>query len=392
MASEKQKKNQNQNLKTHSISLDRSINIARSHRPAGLVGPARVVFLLQDLKFGGTQRQALELARRLDPAQFQPEIWLMAGGDDLVPLARDWGIPLTRLSRRQQVGPEALANLWRSLRRGGIDILLAFTVVPNIWGRVLGRLARLPAIVGNCRGGNAPRRQRERWLWPLAHHVVCNSAILKRVLTRRCGVPEGRVSVILNGVDVDYFQPAPDGNNPYPAVVLSVARMVPDKDIDTLIRAFGLLAPEFPRAQLWLVGEGPLLADMRRLAAELLPPESYQFMTPRTDLRPLLRQAGVLALSSRVEAMPNVILEAMAMGLPVAATAVGGVPEIVTPARTGWLTPPGDPAALAAVLGRLLGNPKQCRAYGRTARQRVLQDFSLSAMVNRYEEVLRTLL
>src|SRR5512141_1443710 len=102
--------------------------------PAAPGPPARVVFLLQDLKFGGTQRQALELARRLDPSRFRPEIWLLAAGDDLVPQARDGGLPLTWLSRQEQVGPGALLNLWRRLRRGAVDLLLPFTVVPNIWG------------------------------------------------------------------------------------------------------------------------------------------------------------------------------------------------------------------------------------------------------------------
>ncbi len=228
--------------------------------------PARLVFLLQDLQFGGTQRQALELARLLDPARFQVEVWLLAAGDDLAPLARDWGLPVVRLSRQERVGPAALARLWRRLKDQPVDLLMPLTVVPNIWGRVLGRLARVPVIVGNCRGGGAPRRQHERWLWPLAHHIICNSAALSRVLTRRYGVPEARLSVIPNGVDTDYFRPAPEAPRPYPAVVLSVARMVPDKDHDTLIRAFALAAPAFPQAQLWLVGEGPLLAAVRQLA------------------------------------------------------------------------------------------------------------------------------
>lgn len=353
--------------------------------------PARLVFLLQDLKFGGTQRQVLELARRLDPARFRVEIWLLAAGDDLLPLARGWGLPLTWISRQEQVDPGALLNLWRHLRRGALELLLPFTVTPNIWGRILGRLARVPGIVGNCRGGEAPRRQGERWLWPLAHHIVCNSVSLKGVLSRRCGVPLGRISVIPNGVDTDYFQPALDGARPLknnPPVVLSVARMVPDKDHGTLIRAFALVAPDFPQARLWLVGEGSGLGAIEQLAQQSLPPGSFRFIPPQQDLRPLFRQAGLLALSSRSESLPNVVLEAMAAGLPVAATAVGGVPEMVTPAHTGWLAPPGDPPALAAVLGRMLENPEQCRAMGRAARRRVVRDFSLSAMVSRYEEVL----
>ena len=372
--------------------MDRSPNTALSVSPARLDRPARLVFLLQDLKFGGTQRQALELARRLDPAQFRPEIWLLAAGDDLAPLARDWGLPLTRLSRQEQVSPGALLNLWRRLRRGDTDLLLPFTVVPNIWGRILGRLARVSAIVGNCRGGDAPRMQGERWLWPLAHHIICNSAALNRLLARRYGVPEARLSFIPNGVDTDYFQPAPDGGRPYPAVVLSVARMVPDKDPDTLIRAFALTAPAFPQAQLWLVGEGPLLAAVRQLSEKILPPGACRFLPPQADLRPLFRQAGLLALSSRTEALPNVVLEAMAAGLPVAATAVGGVPELVAPARTGWLAAPGDAPGLAAVMSRLLSDPEQCRAFGRAGRERALRDFSLKTMAQRYEGVLDRLL
>jgi len=360
--------------------------------PSPTTRPARLVFLLQDLEFGGTQRQALELARLLDPARFQVEIWLLAAGDDLAPLARDWGLPLIRLSRQEAVGPRALLNLWRHLRRADIDLLMPFTVVPNIWGRILGRLARVPVIVGNCRGGGAPRRQHERWLWPLAHHLICNSAALQRVLTRRCGVPETRVTTILNGVDTDYFRPASEAPHLYPAVVLCVARMAPDKDHDTLIRAFASVAPAFPQAQLWLVGEGSLLPWVRQLAEKTLPPGSFRFIPPQADLRPLFRQAGLLVLSSRTEAMPNVVLEAMAAGLPVAATAVGGVPEMVTPTRTGWLAPPGDAPALAAVISRLLENPEKCRAWGRAGRERALKDFSLKTMTGRYEAVLDRLM
>jgi glycosyltransferase involved in cell wall biosynthesis len=212
------------------------------------------------------------------------------------------------------------------------------------------------------------------------------------VLTGRGGVPEARLTMIPNGVDTDYFRLAPEAPQPYPAVVLAVARMVPDKDHETLIRAFAITAPAFPQAQLWLVGAGPGLPVVRQLAKATLPPGSFRFIPPQADLRPLFRQAGLLALSSRTEALPNVILEAMAVGLPVAATAVGGVPELVTPARTGWLAAPGDPPALAAIMGRLLGNPQQCRAFGRAVRERAVRDFSLKAMARRYAEVLDRLL
>jgi glycosyltransferase involved in cell wall biosynthesis len=359
--------------------------------PAPTTRPARLVFLLQDLKFGGTQRQVLELARRLDPARFQVEIWLLAAGDDLAALARDWGLPLMRLSRQEQVGPRALLHLWRHLRRAEIDLLMPFTVVPNIWGRVLGRMARVPLIVGNCRGGGAPRRQHEAWLWPLAHHILCNSQAVKSVLRERCRVPEARLTVIPNGVDTDYFQTAA-GPEAGPPRVLSVARMVPDKDHHTLLQAFRLTVQVNPEAELWLVGDGPRLAEVREWARRLLPPARVKFLSPREDLRPLLRQASLLALSSKTEALPNVILEAMAAGLPVVATRVGGVPELVVPGLTGWLVAPGDALGLAAALGQVLGDPDTRQAMGRAGRQRAEKEFSLKTMTRQYEAVLDRLL
>lgn len=354
--------------------------------------PARLVFLLQDLKFGGTQRQTLELARLLDPTRFQAEIWLMMAGDDLAPLAHSWGIPLVWLGRQDWVGPAALANLWRRLRLHPVHVLMLLTVVPNIWGRLLGRLTGVQVIVGNCRGGTAPRRQHESWLWPLAHHILCNSAALQATLTGRYGVPGRRVSVIVNGVDTDFFQPPRAAAPSHPARVLSVARLVPDKDHETLIHAFRQVAVTHAGAELWLVGDGPREGLIRQLVADHGLTARVRFLPGQADLRPLLGQADMLALSSRSEALPNVVLEAMAAGLPVVATAVGGLPEVVASGRTGWLVPPGDPIAMAAAISRLLGDPEMRAAFGLAGRRRVEQDFSLTAMARRHEEVLQSLL
>jgi glycosyltransferase involved in cell wall biosynthesis len=354
--------------------------------------PARLVFLLQDLEFGGTQRHVLELAHRLDPSRFQVEVWLMIARDDMVPLAQARGIPLVWLSRGRHAGPASVINLWRKLQTTRVDLLVNLTVVPNIWGRVLGRCHKVPVIVGNCRGGADPRRQHERWLWPLAHRIVCNSRALRDSLTDGYGVPADRLTVIHNGVDTDFYQPPAltDKNNGAPRV-LCVARMVQDKDHDTLIRAFQLVSKSHPQAQLWLVGNGPRKPAIQSQVYGCLPPDRVRFIPGQADLRPLLRQASLLVLSSSQESLPNVVLEAMAAGLPVVATHVGGLAEVVLTGETGWLAPPRDPAALAAAISHLLDNPEARVTFGRAGRRRAQRDFSLTAMVNRHQMVLENL-
>jgi len=315
----------------------------------------------------------------------------LAAGNDFAPLARRYGLPVIPLGARQQVGPMALARLGRRLLHHSPDVLLPLTVVPNIWGRLLGRAAKVPLIVGNCRGGGAPRRQHERYLWPLAHHILCNSRALKTVLTESYGVPAARLTTITNGVDTEYFQPAAAPATGPPRL-LYIGRLVPDKDPDTLLQAFQLTIPAHPDAELWLVGEGPRQAALQELAARLSISPRVRFIPPTDDLLPVLQQATLLVLSSRTEALPNVILEAMAAGLPVVATRVGGVPELVEPGVTGWLVPPGDAPALGAALGQVLSDPEARQAMGRNARQRAVGDFSLEAMVRRYEAVLDRLL
>ena len=173
---------------------------------------------------------------------------------------------------------------------------------------------------------------------------------------------------------------------------MCVARMAPDKDHDTLLAAFQRTALEIPAAELWLVGDGPRLGAVRELAGRLLPEGRVKFLPPREDLRPLLHQASLLALSSKTEALPNVVLEAMAAGLPVVATRVGGVPELVVQGRTGWLVDPGDPPGLAKALSQVLTEPDRRRALGREGRERACQEFSLETMTHRYESVLERLL
>jgi len=351
----------------------------------------RVALLLEDLEFGGTQRQALELASGLDPARFDVELWIMRAGYDLVPPAERAGIPVTCLSRSRLVGPGSLLGLWRRLRSHPVDILVLLTVIPNIWGRLIGRMAKVPVILATCRGGGSPVRQHEKWLRSLADHLICNTSELERVLTRQCGVPAHRITMIPNGVDTAYFQPSADRSASPGKTILCVARLVPDKDHETLIAAFGLVAKAHPDARLWLVGNGTLLPVLQRLAARAAPPGSVRFLPACPDPRPFFRAADLFVLSSRREALSNAVLEAMSSGLAVVAAREGGLPEVVEHGRTGFLVPGRDVPALARAVTRLLSDDELRARFGAAGRRRAESRYSVAAMVRGHERVFECL-
>ncbi len=365
--------------------------MAASSRPGRPGRPARLVMLLQDLAFGGTQRQALELAARLDRARFAPEFWMLTGLGDFAPHARAAGIPLVWLSSEPTVGLASLGALRKRLAADRPDLLVPLTAVPNIWGRVFGRLAGLKAVIGTCRGGGAIRRQHERFLKGLAAHHIVNSEPLRRELVR-LGRPEAAVTCIANGVDTAHFAPPPDELRPVREVVLCPARFCQDKDHETLIQAFAHTVAKRPRAELWLVGDGPLRTRVRTLAARSPVRGAIRTYPAAPDPRPFFQQASVVVLSSVREGTPNVLLEAMSMGIPVAATAVGGVPDLVVPGETGLLSPAGDARALGENLARLLADEALRRRFGQAARTRVLERFSMETMVRRHEAVFETVL
>ncbi|MCA1945173.1 MAG: glycosyltransferase [Desulfovibrio sp.] len=376
--------------------------------------PARVVLLLQDLQVGGTQRQALELAARLDRARYAPELWTMMAGQAMLARSGVPGlpglqhladVPVRQLSPLPFVGPDAVLRLGLELARRQVDVLLCLTAVPNIWGRVWGqmcrRLGRRPVILGTCRGGGAPVRQHERRLWAWADHHLSNTHAMARVLTRDYGVPAAHISVIHNGVDTQRFRMAdgPDADANADAgrgpVFVHLARLVEDKDHATSLRAFASLLQMVPQAELRLVGDGPRRAELETLAACLFPGQlrsRVHFAGERLDVDTVLRQADALVLSSIREAMPNVILEAMATGLPVIATDVGGVAEMVVQGETGWLTPAEDAPAMAQAMLRLAREPALRKRMGRAGRARVEAHFSFEAMARGHEAVFARLL
>lgn len=353
--------------------------------------PLRILFLMEDLCFGGTQRQTLELARRLDRSRFSPIMLTLTGPTDLDAVALEAQVELHYLGCTRAVPRLFFVQLPGALRRLRPDLIVPCTALPNIWGRIWGRVLRAftggrrPSIVGTCRGGGGPVRQHEYLLWRLADHIICNSEALYSVLGN-LGVPSGRLHYIPNGVDTHFFEPAAPPSLRAP-LLLCVARLAQDKDHMTLLEAFSLVLRRHPEARLRIVGDGPEEAKLRKWAAQHKAGNRVEFIPGGLDMREHYAAARVFTLASVREGQPNVILEAMACGLPVCATAVGGIPRLVTSGSNGLLSASGDVAAFAENCCRLLDDGGLCDAMGSCGRALVSEHFSFSAMVHAHEDV-----
>lgn len=347
--------------------------------------PITIAVLLQDLEFGGTQQYAIRLLRHLDRAKFLPELWVLRGGDDMAALAAEAGVNVVRFSSARSVTPLALARLARRLFRSRPHVLYTLTVVPNIWGRLLGALAGVPAIVSGYR--SLFPKQWERLLWRLSDRIICNAEALKEIMIRHFAVAPERIAVIPNAVDTDRFRPEPASKAPQPTVVF-VGRLVAEKDPMNLLEAFRLAAARLPQAQFEIIGGGPFQSQMAaRIQTQSL--ESRIQLLPATaDIRPALRKAWLFTIASSSEASPNVVIEAMAAALPVVATRVGGIPELVEDGITGLLVEPGNPARLAEAIVALLTDEERRRSMGETGRERVLARHSIQTMISQTEQVL----
>lgn len=352
--------------------------------------PLEVVFLTQDLCFGGTQRQTLELAKRLDRTRFRPSIWTLSGPTDLDAAAEEAKVPVTHLGRTVFPGPLFPFALLKQLFMDGPDILVPCTALPNIWGRILGRLRFVPLIVGTCRGGGAPARQHETYLWRLAHHMICNSMPLYHILCN-LGMPSGRVTYIPNGVDTEFFTPGELPLRERQPLVLCVARLVSDKDHMTLLRAFGRVLSSIPNARLRIVGDGPQEFTLRKFIEGPPFKGRVEILPAATDMRPYYQSAQVFALASVREGQPNVILEAMSSGLPVVATDVGGIPTLVQNGDTGLLSPCGDSVTLGDNIRRLLDSPGYGEGMGALGRQRAEREFAFDSMVETHQQLFERL-
>lgn len=360
----------------------------------------RVAFLQASLPIGGAERLIQSLACGLPRARIEPvAIHLYAPGPIGEALAAA-GVPSVSGLARGPWDPGVGARLARAYGEQAVDLAyVTDSALPLFWSGRLRRRASRPALVVGFHSTGKPgdflqHRLANGSALPVADRLVALADTHREFLCRTLRLDRRRFVVIPNGVDPQRFAPAPDRDLARRAVGLPagvplagiVAALRPEKNHPLFLRAAARVLERLPSARFAVVGDGPERAALEADTARLGLGGAVTFLGARDDMPAVMRALDLVVLSSKpvVETFPVTLLEALASGVPVVSTEVGSVRDLVPDGEVGYLVPPGDVAALADRIVRVMEDPALRATLGRAGRTRIEGRYTLPAMIEAY--------
>ena len=368
-------------------------------------GPIRVMVVTSTLWAGGAERHLVTVLPALDRDRFQIVLCCVQEEGDYFRALSDAGVRCVNLgSPKRRQALRALRGLVRELRRFRPHVVLTFPLNADVVGRIAATLTGVPVVAawkhscGYTRRHPLDRRS-ERLLAPMTDYCVGVAAAQIPFLVDELGVPRRKIRIVPNGIDLSGFPVRPGrerdaalsrelGVGSDDPVVGILARLRPEKDHAMFLRAARVVADRRPDAWFLILGDGPLQAELEELARKLGLADRTVFAGKRYDVSRILALLDVSVLSSANDCFPYAALESMATAVPVVATAVGAIPEIVEDGVTGHLIPPGDSEALGRRVLELLQHPDDARAMGLAGRRRVELHFTAERSVRGLEDLL----
>lgn len=357
-----------------------------------------VLWLIKGLGLGGAETLLLSASRHLDDESFHYRAgYFLPWKDALVPDLRAAGIGVTCFGINSHADPRAVTRLARYVRDHDIHVIHAHLPYPGVVARTVGKLTGAKVVYTEHNVWtrlNPVMRFANRITFDLNAYAI---AVSQEVADSMAGVDCERVEVVENGIDYERLAATPDDSAAVRAefgvpasdfLVGKVANLTPKKNHDALLVAFAGLHARRPDSSLLLVGQFAGRDAALRQRAESLGIAHKVIMTgPRNDVPRLLRALDAFAISSDFEGLPVAMLEAMAIGVPVVATTVGGIPGVVQDGEHGLLVPPRRPDLLGSALVALAAEPALARAMAARAQRRVHEHFDISRMVRRVESI-----
>jgi len=359
----------------------------------------RVLLFIESLELGGSERQCLEMARLLSRNGYMVTVGCLRASGPLRSVFGESGLALVEFPVKSLLRPQALIQMVRLagyLRKNRVQVVHTNDLYSNLFAVPAAHLARVPVIISSQRDLShwwwytPVKRKLLRLIQSSATWILVNSEAIRRDLVVRDGMNPRKIRVVHNGVAAEKFSPRASRRKwllPQLAakdrLVIMVANMhISVKGHTDLISAAKTVWARNPDVRFLLVGDGKMRAEFERRARAAGLEGVVLFLGNRTDVPALLSCCDVGVLASLAEGLPNAILEYMAAGLPVVATRVGGVPEIIEDEVNGLLVPPGDPAALARAILRVLSNDSLRARLAKSGREHALAKFDFERVVD----------
>jgi len=374
----------------------------KTPQPLADRGPLRVMFLITSMPVGGAETLLVNLIAGLDPERFESHLCCMKEPGPLGEILQET-IPVYHHQLNGKYDFAVLGRLTRLMTEKRIDAVVTVGAGDKMfWGRLAAWRAGVPVVLSALHSTGWPDGvgKLNRLLTPITDGFIGVAAEHGRYLTENEKFPASKVHVISNGVDVERFCPQPEAGAairqelgiPAAAPVCGiVAALRPEKNHLLFLRAAALVKHDLPEAHFVITGDGPEREKIETaLRGHQL--ESCVHMTGnRSDIPQMLAAFDLFGLTSRNEANPVSILEAMATGLPVVSTRVGSVAETVDHGRTGYLAPAGHADEIAARWFSVLSDKDAAERMGALGRQVVVDAWSLEAMVRGYEQLITSI-
>jgi sugar transferase (PEP-CTERM/EpsH1 system associated) len=362
-----------------------------------------VVHLIYRLDFGGLENLMVERINRMPAGAYRHAVVCLTDYTGFAKKISKPNVGLYALHKQPGLSLGTHAALYRLLRRLQPAILHSYNLSAIEYAPAA-LLAGVPVRINGAHGRDAADphgRNRKhkllrRLMVPFYDCCYANSADLLEWNRKVIGVPESKSRLLGNGIDTDKFHPRGPGDaaghfGPGCTVIGTVGRVQDVKDHASLVDAFILLRERLPeqreRLRLAIIGDGPLLPAIRARVEAAGIAELVWLPGARSDVAEILRGLDLFAMSSIAEGTPGSALEAMASGLAVVGTRVGGLPEVIDDGVTGSVVPASSPAAMAAALERYVRDPALAAQHGAAGRERVQRHYNMAAMVAAYQSL-----
>lgn len=353
----------------------------------------RVCHVSMCLATGGLERLLVEFARNCSRSRFEQSFVALDRSGQPAEDIRELGFSAESVADSVDGKLARLFYLRDLFRDRQVDIVHSHNTLAHFYAAIAAKLAGVRVVVNTQHGRGCGNSWRARAQFRIANlftdRIVGVSEDAADLCRRDDRFSRRKTTTIWNGIDLDRFEyHGPAANS----VAISVARLSPEKDFSTLLRAVWILIQDFPEFRLQIVGDGPERGHLKTLSHDLKLDEHIEFLGECSDVPQRLAKAGFFVSATRTEGISLTLLEAMATGLPVVTTRVGGNPEIVQEGRTGRLVKEGCPERLANAMREMLLDRDGWPVMGELARQRVEQHFNVRSMVRQYESLYDELL